>query len=99
MPARDLAERLGMRSGDRPGGGPEPVVRAAVLEVFRERHEAGRRRAAASSARATAAAMLASTSSRASSWTRATDRVIAASYASGRMRPGVPSGGVQGALV
>ena len=43
MPARHLAERLGMRSGDRPGRGPEPLVRSAVLEVFREQRRSARR--------------------------------------------------------
>ena len=40
-PTGDLAERVGVRPGDRPGGGPEAIVVAAVLEVLGESDQAG----------------------------------------------------------
>ena len=88
MPSCDLGERIGVGAGDRPGRRPEAVIVSAVLEVFREGDQAS----AASGGlvgESDGRGDVASTSSRASSWTRATSRCMAASYgldASGRGR-------------
>ena len=78
MPAGHLGERVRVGSGYGSGGGAEAFVGAAELEVFRQGDEAGTTGSGLGRERR-AVVMLASTSSVASSWTRATGRRMPAS--------------------